>query len=254
MKKLFSLVAVLMCMVMLSTTAFAATTADVLSVYRKYVKQSADIKSMDISVSQKISMSDGTDTVDVLRQDVAMKMRILDDDKLQLEARTVDAATKEISYAYFRNDWLYQQVGDQKFKIRMSMNEALASTANVDVNLTADMLKDATVQTLADGIKITYKTNLNDIADGEGHSIASMINEMNLPDDMKMEISTITSSVTIGYDGMMKAGSNSFGMRVHSGDITLNFKIVQTLKVNSVNTVDFIKFPADIGSYQTLTI
>lgn len=243
MKKLFSLLTVLLCAVMLSSTAFAAD--DAYSVYQKYVKKSKSVSSMELSITQKISMSAGDQNLDLTKQSGTVKL-ITKDNKLQMEMKMTDSATNETVYGYFKDNYLYEKVGNEKFKIKYNADDALSEAANVDTTLTKDDLKDATVEKVDGGVKITYKIKASDL----DSSMTSIFDELDLPSNVKMSFTSVTCSLIIADDGTLQSMSNSYGINLNDGTNTYKLKATQKTTVKSVNSVTKINYPSDLNTYK----
>lgn len=246
MKKLFSLLTVLFCAVVLSTTAFAAD--DAYSVYQKYLNKSKSIKSMELAITQKGTMTVDGYSVELSKQSGSAKMLMTSDNKLQMETKITDSETKETVYGYFKDNYLYTKAGNEKIKIKYAANDALSESANVDNTLTKDDLKNATVEKVDGGVKLTYKIKGSDVRS----AMPSLADTLNLPDDVAVSFTNATISMVFGDDGSLKTTSNSYGIKLSDGSTSINLKITQKTTVKSVNSVTKISFPSDLNTYKTV--
>lgn len=249
MKKLFSLLAAILCAAMLSSSVFAAD-ANAYSIYQKCVKKMKSVSSMEISMVQRFTMSSKGYDIST-KQNNTIKILFAPENKLHMEVKSLAPNSDEPTYYYYRNGYYYRDMGFYKARVKMKADDVLYSTVNLDMNLVKSDFKDAKVEKSSDGTKITYVTKL---ADSKDESIRQLVKYLETADSsMKMSISDMTTVFTVGNDGMLKSSSVSFVISVSSDGDTYKMRQTQTSTVKSVNTVMKIDFPKDLNTYTTIS-
>lgn len=236
MKKLFSILSVLICMVMLTSVAFAAD-ADAYTVYLNSVKKLKSASSMELSVTAKASLAGDVQAVDVVKASASMKMLKPAGGKFQMTMKWDDPSTNKTSRIYFKDGYYYENDAGEKRRVKdeITMSEAVDTfLSSFDFKFTKDDLKNATVKVVDGDTKITVKKD-SPLSNSFSKGIAGLAKD--------------TLTITIGSDGMLKSCSYFASEPFDNGD-SLKMKYTMTLKVKSVNSVEKIDFPSDLGTYK----
>lgn len=236
MKKLISFLSALICMAMLTSAAFAAD-ADAYTIYRNSVKKLKSASSMELSVVAKASLAGDVQSVDVVKMSASMKMLKPAGGKFQMTMKWDDPDTNKTSRIYLKDGYYYENNAGEKRKVKdeITLSEAVDSfLSSFDFQFTKDDLKNATVKNVDSDTRITVKK------DSPLRNSGSNGNPGPAKD---------TLTITIGSDGVLKSCSYFSSEPFDNGD-SLKMKYTMTLKVKSVNAVEKIDFPSDLGTYK----
>lgn len=250
MKRMLSLISVVVCVVMLTVTATAAGT-DAYTIYANSQKKMAKVTSMELQSTTKTAMSiEGLYEEEVDRSTAVMKV-VMKGKSMEMEAK-ITGADKSVQYAYYKDGSLYVKQGSKKYKVKMKYEEAMMAAGNLDMGLAKEQLKDATVEKVQGGNKIRYVTDLDDIKDSSGKSLAEVLEEQTSEIGFRIRGKDIISTMTIGDDGMVQGYASAFTMSARVSDVLVKIKYNASGKVLSYNKVTKINFPNDLNTYTAL--
>lgn len=232
-------------MAMFTSVAFAAET-DAYELYQKCAKELKYVSSIELSIAYKYyTMTDSKDYVEDNRQTGTVKILINPDKKVQMEVIAFDSETNETAYGYLKDGYAYTKEGGTKEKEAMDtkgmdMQKALSDIGGLRFDLTRDDFKDAKVEKVNGGTKLTFKRARNR---SESIYIESAKQYAKGTD-------IINTVITVGDDGMLKSYSESetYIYTLSSG-VTRKVKTTYNNTVKSVNSIEKIDFPKDLDTY-----
>lgn len=236
MKKLFSLLTASVCMAMLTSAAFAAD-IDAYTVYRNSVKKLKSASSMELSKTIKLSDCSGSEIKELINQSSTVKVLITPGKTFHMAGKSAENGGAP-TYRYLNETGFYERTGDSKIKINASgkqkpadMGELLDNDLYMSMPLMEEDFKDAKVEKVDGGTKITCKISSNFKNNYNNTTISS----------------TRTINVTIGDDGILKSLSKTT-VSGENGKVIHN--AVETTRIKSVNSIKKIDFPSDLNTYK----
>lgn len=242
MKKLFSLLTLLICAVMLSTTAYTASELpDPYQLYKKAAKKIDTVTSMDVTGNISMTITLGTNKLPASKSVENFKILKIKDNRIQLEATITDADTKKVkSSEWYKDGYCYTNSDNTKTKQKSELDSIIDYFGGFRFfDATESDFKDATIEKTKDGFyRISYKMSAKKAFPVEYGS--------------EVRLSNVKLSITVDADGNMKATSASITLNTNADDGTL-MKVTTTMshKINSLNSVSKINFPSDLNTYKT---
>lgn len=247
--RLFSIISVVLCAAML-TMSVSAANDDAYAIYKRYAqKMDKTVTSMEVKSTTKTSATMDGETIELSKVTTVMKVIITPDKKLEFEAVTVNAYG-QTAYSYYKDGSLYMNEDGVKYKLKMKLESAMASTNQMDLELAKEVLADATVERVKDGNRIHYKIDKSSLKNTYLDSLISQLKKES--GELDIAISNINSTMTIGDDDLRKAYAAVFSVRISDDKNTVTLKQNSSGKVLSYNTVKKINYPEDLNTYKAM--
>lgn len=250
MKKLFALVACLLCAAMLATVGFAADAPDAYSLYKRASKSLDSAESVEMSGIVKTTMQVEGVALGEVSQNTLMRMITPADGNIQMEMRSAikstNAGTSELSTAviYYKDGYMYTKTGDQTSKIKLDLEAAASQAGSFDTEITRSAFKDATVLEADDGTRVNFRINASDMKE-----VSSLLGDMGGLTDSDVAFSDIAYSMLIGPDGSLDSYDISFDMDMTIEGVTVHTQSIASYEILSINKVGAIDFPAGLAAY-----
>ncbi|MCL2034624.1 MAG: hypothetical protein FWG94_07830 [Oscillospiraceae bacterium] len=256
MKKLLSIVLIVMLTMSLSFVASADLAVPIsaeLSAYELYkaANEKMDGKSLEILGVGEMTMSAGDDIAMKTKMDFTAK--VLENSKGELEMSTV--ATAEILgeqikiEQYFKDGFLYQNAAGEKTKTEApAINVARGIAPEKDIP--EDFFEDAVVEEVAGGKRIMIRVSGNYMEE----LVAGVVDATSFGLLDEVRFGTATLWLTIGDDGMMKETAMVFRLSAEIEGITVRMRSATNMHIVSVGKVHSISFPWDLNSYELVEI
>lgn len=245
MKKLFSAISALLCVVILTSSFSAAT--DAYTLYTKSMKKMDSVSSLEMQGTTKVYVEMYGTEFTAVKRTINIKMMVDDSNGLQLEAHTVDKQDPVDMYYY--KGYMYRNMDGKKEKVKMSMDDALESSADIDRNAVKEQFEDAKVERVDGGYKIKYMVDVDDVLASNGDTIEALLGG-NMPAGMDVSVSNASSTLTIADDYTQKAYATTYTITVSAGGDSLKMRYNSSGRTISTNSVKQIKYPADLASYK----
>lgn len=251
MKKLRSVIAIVLGIALMATPAFAAAdpNAEAYKLYQQAMKKLNAAHSLEMTGTMDMSIQMGATSIET--QAVTTTRQIMEDGKLQMEV-LADMGDLGLSTAsYYKDGYFYQNVGGEKTKMSMPLNEAVTAGQELDMNLTRDLLHNATIEEVSGGTRIKFSISTEDVAammEGTMDDVLGSIEE-----GMDLKLGKISYSILIGDNGMLKSMRMTMNATITVEEMTMKTKITMNYKVKSVNKLLKIDFPSDLASYKTVS-
>lgn len=248
MKKLYFLISLILCAVILAATAFAADTPDAYSLYNRSSKNLDSAASIEMSGTIRTSMEmEGVDFGAIIQNSTITLLNLPGGD-IQMEmCNEMNFAGETVhADAYYKDGYMYTNAEGETSKAKLDIEGAIAQANAFDTGLTKDAFKDATVEQTDEGTLIKFKINFDELTK-DGSSFMSGLDE--LGSDSGIQFGDVTYSMLVGTDNNLKGYDMDFNMDITVDDVTIKTKNKASYKILWINRVDSIDFPADLAAY-----
>lgn len=256
MKKLRSLIAVLLGVALLAAPVSAATAStktvassasgsatDAYKLYEKTMKKLDAATSLEMTGTMKIAMNMGSTSIET--QGTTTTRQIMKDDKLQMEVIVAMDDLGISTTSYYKDGYYYTKSGDSKTKTKMSLTDAKSSAREFDLALTKDLMKNATVEEVSGGTRIKCAISAKEANALIGEAMDELLDE-----DAGVKLGKISYSMLIGDNGLPKSMGIVMNITMDMDGVDISAKLTMTYKIKSVNKLTKIDFPTDLKSYK----
>ncbi len=228
------------------------------ALYKEYTEasaKSATVANTEMSQKMNMTMKAGEEST-TATTDGTYKI-IIDGTKLQMQAdmSMVIGEEKQDYSMYVKDGYCYMNVGEDKVKMPMDFEAALASMPTDAVTMEPIYMLEKLTKSTVDGNTVYTVTYRTDVFGGMVNSVlASTMQGIDAGTVTKLSINLLSCDVTIGTDGMLKSAdvTMDMAMTVKSGESEVAVSVTADIEMTVVATGDkvTITFPSDLDTYK----
>lgn len=169
---------------------------------------------------------------------------------MELDEALVDegaetSISQDVSY-YYADGVYYMDLGDQKVKMEMSFEDALAQMGNLDeMQSTEPICLIDSITTSGDTMTVTYS------GAGMSNLVDEVLGSMGMDEataGVDLQMGDVTSSVTI-KDGVIQSMSMSAVIDMGIEGVTLTMDMAMDYEINEMGDGVTVDVPDDLDSY-----
>lgn len=250
MKKFIRTAALVMSTVMVFSMTACAKKEDPKAVYDAAVKKNAELTSMDMDTTMKMTMTQGEQTMDVT-VDMNMKMSNLNQDTMSYLAETKTSTMgQSMDATIFYTDGYYYMDGiNQKIKYPMDLTEIMKSVkeSTETTSLTSDQIKDISMKKEGENTLLTFTGDpekMNSYIDDVMGSMTGMGAGM---EGVEMSIKEVSGTYTINKDGYYTDMTMKMSVDMTNDGETISMDLDMTGKVNNPGQDVTFELPSTEG-------
>lgn len=203
MKKMIRTAAVILSTMMVFSMTACAKKADPKEVFDAAVKKNAELTSMDMDTTMKMTMTQGEENIDIA-VDMKMKMSDVGKDTMQYLAETKTSLMGQTMDAtiFYKEGYYYMDSMGQKIKYPMDLTALMESVkqSTESTNLQSDQLKDLTMEKEGDNTILTFTADPEKMNEYLTDIMGSM-SGMGAMGDMQMTFKEASGTYTVNKDG-----------------------------------------------------
>lgn len=206
-----------------------------------------DAKIMDLSMPLSIKMDMNTQNMDQSKLAMTGTMNInIDESQVGEGAQT--SVEQDIAY-YYTDGVYYVNMGDQKFKMEMSIEDVMAQMGNLTAMQSSEPLcLIESIDQSGDNVLVTYSSSgmnglVNSVLANMGMDLSSL--------NVQMKFEDITSKVTLS-NGEIKNMDMSMKMSLSAEGQSITLNMTMNYAVNGLGDSVQITLPSDLDTYVDL--
>lgn len=227
MKKMIRTAALVMSTIMVFSMTACAKKEDPKAVFDAAVKKNAELTSMDMDTTMKMTMTQGEQTMDVTVE-MNMKMSNLNQDTMSYLAETKTSTMGQSMDAtiFYTDGYYYMDGMGQKVKYPMDLSEIMKAVkeSTDNTSLTSEQIKEISMKKEGDNTILTYTGDPEKMNSYMDDIMSNMTGMGAGVEDVDMTIKEVGGTYTVNKDG-------------YYTDMTMNMSVDMTMGGESVSMV-----------------